>query len=951
MTASHDSPPRASKLVTEDMEKPSLDDRSYRVIRLDNQLEALLIHDPETDKGSASLDVNVGNFSDPDDLPGLAHAVEHLLFMGTKKVNYQNWIARLYIETNISLQYPEENAYQQYLATRSGFSNAWTAPTSTNYYFEVGTGLSHTSPSAATSQAEASKSPTPSEAEPPLYGALDRFAQFFIAPLFLEDSVDRELRAVDSENKKNLQNDSWRLHQLNKSLSNPNHPYCHFSTGNYETLRDGPIKRGVQIRDECMRFHADHYSANRMKLVVLGKESLDTLQSWVEEFFGPIENKNLDQNRWDDQSPYTEKEIGMQIFAKPVFDMRTLDIYFPYPDEEALYESQPSRYLSHLVGHEGPGSILAYLKNKGWANGLGAGASPICPGAAFFSISIRLTEAGLEQYQQVAKIVFQYIAMLREQPPHEWIFEEQSRMSKVDFRFKQKYSASKTTSGLSQTMQRPIDRSKLISGPELISTFNPDAIKRGLAALNPDNFRLTLVSQAHPGDWDQREKFYGTEYRYERIPSEFMREIQEAANVKTSNWPRELHLPQPNEFIPSPDSLNIEKKEGIEPMKHPKLIRNDDKARIWFKKDDRYWVPKANLHITLRSPIVALSPYNMAMAQLYQALVQDDLVEYSYAAEIAGLEYNLSTHSLGLDITINGYNDKMLVLLDKVVKRVRDLDIQEDRFDIVKERLMRGYRNWDYQQPYQQIGAYTRWLQHEKGWINEQYAAELPHVSLQDLKLFGKQLLRQLHVETLAHGNLHKEDALKFTDLVESTLRPRRLPADQWNVRRCLLYPEGSSFVYQKELKDPANVNHCVEYLLYCGNNQDRELRARILLLAQIAQEKVFDTLRTKEQLGYVVFGGASLGVTWAGYRILIQSERHPDYLEGRIDSFLLQLGEDIKTMDDTVFETNKKSIINKRLERLKNLSQESNRFWNHIVSEGFDFEQGVSSLEVTYKI
>lgn len=73
--------------LTENMERPALDDRTYRVIRLPNKLEALLIHDPDTDKVSAAMDVNVGSFSDADDMPGMAHAVEHLLFMGTKKVS------------------------------------------------------------------------------------------------------------------------------------------------------------------------------------------------------------------------------------------------------------------------------------------------------------------------------------------------------------------------------------------------------------------------------------------------------------------------------------------------------------------------------------------------------------------------------------------------------------------------------------------------------------------------------------------------------------------------------------------------------------------------------------------------------------------------------------------------------------------------------------------------
>jgi predicted Zn-dependent peptidase len=71
----------------EDLERPALDDRAYRIITLSNKLEVLLIHDAKTDKASASMDVNVGSFSDLPDMPGIAHAVEHLLFMGTEKVS------------------------------------------------------------------------------------------------------------------------------------------------------------------------------------------------------------------------------------------------------------------------------------------------------------------------------------------------------------------------------------------------------------------------------------------------------------------------------------------------------------------------------------------------------------------------------------------------------------------------------------------------------------------------------------------------------------------------------------------------------------------------------------------------------------------------------------------------------------------------------------------------
>jgi Insulinase (Peptidase family M16) len=69
---------RSATLVTAALETPSLDDRRYRVIRLLNELEALLVQDAETDKASAALDVDVGHYSDPEDMPGMAHAVEHV---------------------------------------------------------------------------------------------------------------------------------------------------------------------------------------------------------------------------------------------------------------------------------------------------------------------------------------------------------------------------------------------------------------------------------------------------------------------------------------------------------------------------------------------------------------------------------------------------------------------------------------------------------------------------------------------------------------------------------------------------------------------------------------------------------------------------------------------------------------------------------------------------------
>ncbi|KAJ0360313.1 hypothetical protein COL26b_014108 [Colletotrichum chrysophilum] len=919
MTAPKPAPkPAPVELVTEKVEKPWTDERTYRVILLPNKLEALLVHDPETDKASAALDVNVGNFSDEEDMPGVAHAVEHLLFMGTKK-------------------FPVENEYSQYLALHSGDSNAYTGATSTNYHFDV--------------SAKPANDMEPSASNPsPLKGALDRFAQFFIEPLFLESTLNRELHAVDAEQKKNLQSDEWRLYQLEKSLSNPKHPFCHFATGNLEVLKTQPEAKGVNVRAKFMEFHEKHYSANRMKLVVLGREPLDVLEDWVVELFAGVPNKNLMPNRWEAEVPFRESDLGIQVFAKPVMDLRELQLLFPFLDEEKMFESQPSRYIKHLVGHEGPGSIMACLKEKGWATKLDAFESLVCAGTpGTFDCHISLTEEGLKNYKEIVKILFQYVSLLRESPPQEWIFDEQKGMADFDFKFKQKTLASRFTSETSAVMQKPLPREWLLSGYSRLRKFDSQLIDKGLACLRPDNFRLTIVSQKFPGDWDQKEKWYGTEYRHEKIPDDFMAEIKEAASSSASDRLAELHLPHKNNFIPT--KLEVEKKEVKEPAVAPRVIRNSSIARTWFKKDDTFGVPKANLVISCRNPNIYSTAENAVKARLFTDLVRDALEAYSYDAELAGLQYSVTLDARGLLLDLSGYNDKLAVLLEQVLIAMRDLEIKDQRFDIIKKDLSREYNDWELQQPYHQVSNYTAWLNSERDYVVEESLAELPNITAEDVRQFKKQILSQVHIESYVHGNLYKEDALKLADMIETILKPHELPRPQWPVIRSLILPAGSNYVYKKMLKDPANVNHCIEVWLYVGDKSDRMTRAKTMLLDQMTKEPAFDQLRTKEKLGYVVLSGVQSFSTTYGLCFTIQSKERPEYLRGRIEEFLNSFTKTLESMPEATFKDHKQSLIAERLEKPLDLTQESDWHCQRIWSESYDFNWSAEDAAIVKTI
>ena len=98
-----------------------LDERQFRAIELDNKLRVLLVSDPSSSRSAAAMDVKVGAFSDPREVPGLAHFCEHMSFLGTKK-------------------FPKEDEFSSYLSSHGGSSNAYTDSEDTVYYFDVNAG-------------------------------------------------------------------------------------------------------------------------------------------------------------------------------------------------------------------------------------------------------------------------------------------------------------------------------------------------------------------------------------------------------------------------------------------------------------------------------------------------------------------------------------------------------------------------------------------------------------------------------------------------------------------------------------------------------------------------------------------------------------------------------------------------------------------------------------------
>ncbi|XP_052772336.1 insulin-degrading enzyme-like [Mya arenaria] len=879
-------------LSNDEIVKSEGDDREYRALELTNGMRVFLISDPNTDKSSAAMDVYVGHMKDPKDIPGLAHFCEHMLFLGTKK-------------------YPEENEYTKFLNEHAGASNAFTSNEHTNYFFDVGPEY--------------------------LNGALDRFAQFFLEPLFTATATEREINAVNSENDKNLQNDSWRIYQLEKSLSNPSHDYNKFGTGNKHTLETRSKQLGYDVREELLKFHDQYYSANLMSLTILGKENLDQLSEMVVPLFSGVDNLDLSIPEWTEH-PYGPEQLGNMCYVTPVKDIRNLNITWSIPDLHNYYKTNPGHYLGHLIGHEGKGSLLSELKARGWVNTLAGGQQAGARGFMFFIVNVDLTEEGLEHVDDIITLTYQYLNMLKNEGPREWIFKECADLGRMQFRFKDKERPRSYTSAISGILQ-DYPMNEVLCAHYLQTDYKPELITMVLDKLLPSKMRVSVIAKKFEGQTDKKEEWYGTDYNIKKIPDEKIK-MWETCGVSDK-----LSLPEINEFIPT--NFELVPRE-TEQSSVPRMIKDSGMARLWFKQDNTFKLPKAFANFELTSPLAYLDPLHANMAVMFVQLFKDALNEYAYNAEIAGLKYNFNSTAYGVALSVKGYNDKLDVLLMRVLEKMVTFEIDPKRYDIIKELYGRSLRNFDAEQPHQHAVYFTNVVMSEQLWTQEELLDSLQEVSLEKLKLFIPQLFSKMYIEGLVYGNVTRKSSLAMCEMLEGILREKvgtreLLPSQRRRLREIQL-PDGCYYVYQKT--NGVHKSSSIE-IYYQVGQQKTNTNMLLELFVQIISEPCFNVLRTKEQLGYIVFSGIRRQSGVQGLRVIVQSDKPPQYVEGRIEAFLDSMKETLKDMKEEEFQKHVSALSIKRLEKPKKMSTEYANYTSEIVSQQYNFDR--DNVEVSF--
>ena len=894
----------------------------YRKLVLPNQLKVILVSNPNALFSAAALAVGIGSLGNPENRPGLVHFLEHMLFLGTKK-------------------YPDPSGFSKYMTANTGRSNAYTADDHTNYFFQI--------------------------SNKAFEEGLDRFAHFFIDPLFDDTYAEREMKAVDSEHAKNMESDYWRMQQVKRIHFDQNHPISRFSTGNSATLR------GVG-REELQKFHRRSYSSNRMTLTVVGNRSLDQLEKLVRERFNQIPNHALPPLRYSPD--YLRKKEALRLLRiVPVADLRQISLHFPLPPVVKNYDSKPLILIGAILGHEGKGSLLSLLKADGLATSLSAGGGENTADYASLDITVGLTQKGLARYQEVVAKVLGVIDGLKKSGIPRYFFEERKTMAALNERFKSIPGSGRMARRLSAMMLKyPL--ASLPNQPLLLTNYEPDLYQALMAHLTADNMLVALVAKGLPTS--KREFYYGVSYGFEDIGGKTYSALNEAK--PDPRW----RLPQPNRFIPGKIALEFPKGplkmagvsllhrykgripstvvERLLPLKGnifpgpgafikavesslapaeakrwlplimkdalplPQRLLDTSQAKVWWLADWRLRQPKAEMVLKFYVENAYASPREAMLSRLYEAAIEEELNELSYPIKEAGLHYEISAVKGGIAISLGGYSARMLDLLQLLIERLRQINIKQETFDAIREGMVRGLENQKLTQPFRQAQYFGKMLLETPNFTREALLIALRGLTLSDVKGYANRFLRRTYLEGVVVGNLSQEEARAGLRKALDTLQAGVLPQQKRVAEQVRLVPVGSDLIFSKKIA----VNNSVTSIMYQLGPTDPALRGALLIISKPLGQQFYSIMRTRQQLGYIVWGGMNQIRKKLFLFFLIQSGQYSaDVLMTRMESFIPDFVEHFKALPKENFERFREAVIKLKLERDKTLAEIANRlFW-----------------------
>ncbi|MDH5458563.1 MAG: insulinase family protein, partial [Nitrospinota bacterium] len=671
-------------------------------------------------------------------------------------------------------------------------------------------------------------------------------------------------------------------------------------------------------RAVLLEFHKKYYAASNMRLALLSNLSLSEQEHLARQYFGNIPDHSVEMPFIDPNYRKPLKGKYRFIKIKTIKDSRALGLEFPTIRIQDHLDSKPASVVASVLGYEGRGSLLSKLKEEGLALGLSAGGGDSHPNIASFDINVSLTEKGEAEYQRVMELIFAYIEMLRKTDFREYTFKEIQAMAQTDFDWKDPQEGMGYVAGRAAQMQR-YKLEDINTLPYLFTKYEPSAYRAVLQTLKPENMLVSLMSQKV--ETDQVEKYFGTEYAFEEVGGESFQRLVNPPHVDGMTYPEK------NDFIPYNLALIDDK---------PVTVRDDERAKVWFKFDDRFKQPKVFIQLLIETPLVYDTVDHLAQSKLYEVALQEGLNEITYPISLAGLSYNLAIEKRGMTLSVGGYSERTTDLLQLVTRNLRQVRIDEEKFQNLKESIIRGMENKKLGQSYSRAAYYNRQLWIAKQYTEEQLIEALKKVTLNGIKDYATKLYERVFIRGVIHGNWNAEQARKSLDLILEEIKSQPLPEGERYQEVVEVLDPGKEIRFSRQIADN---NNSIFYSLQIG---ERSFKAQAVssMVASVVESDFYTQMRTNQQLGYIVWSFQNQVEERLFFKMIIQSAGYgPFELQKRVEAWMKTSDKLFTDLSDEEFEKHRKSMIVSLEKKAESIAEVAGDLYYFAVDEKGDFD------------
>ncbi len=695
--------------IQETIRKSDKDTRQYQAIRLDNGMVVLLVSDPQAVKSLSALVVPVGSLQDPAEHQGLAHFLEHMTLMGSKK-------------------YPQPDSLAEFLKMHGGSHNASTAPYRTAFYLEVENDA--------------------------LDGAVDRLADAIAAPLLDKKYADRERNAVNAELTMARTRDGMRMAQVSAETINPAHPGSQFSGGNLETLSDKP---GKPVLDALHAFRDSWYSANLMKAVIYSNKPLPELASIAAATYGRVPNHDISKPEIT-VPVVTDAQKGIIIHYVPAMPRKVLRVEFRIDNNSDQFRSKTDELVTYMIGNRSPGTLSDWLQKQGLVEGIRADSDPVVNGnSGVLAISATLTDKGLAHRDEVTAAIFSYLNLLRSQGIDKRYFDELAHVLALDFRYPSINRNMDYVEWLADTMIRvPVEHT--LDVVNIADRYDPQAIKDRLAMMTPQNARIWYISPKEPHN--KTAYFVNAPYQVDKISEQTFADWQQKSSAI------DLKLPVLNPFIP--DDFSLIKSDKAYP--HPQLIVDEPTLRVIYAPSQYFASePKADISLVLRNPQAMDSARRQVMFALNDYLAGIALDQLSNQAAVGGISFSTGANN-GLMVNANGYTQHLPELFNALLDGYFSYTPTEEQLEQAKSWYAQMMDSADKGKAYDQAIMPIQMVSQVPYFQREERRALLPSITLKEVLEYRDNLKAKGRPELMVIGNLTADQSTAMARQIQKQL-------------------------------------------------------------------------------------------------------------------------------------------------------------------------------------